>query len=277
MDVKRLQCIRLLLVEDSRSEATVIRRSLMAGKSAYEITGVETLIEALAQIEGNSFNLILLDLTLPDSFGLTTLKHIVAAAPDVPVVVLTGHEDDGIGLACIKAGAQDYLCKAQMTPDTLRTLVSFALVRHREIQAKLMRMVEQSDNTLSSASSSIPVTQSLAGSACIRERDPAAFADLQAEYQSLLLDYMEYLSKRKTKPKAGMEVLATQFGDLGATPKDMVDAHTFSLEKIRKNLSSTLAYTFAADSRLFALEMMGLLVEYYRIGSRRLFEGRTPS
>ncbi len=276
-DADQRRADRLLLVEDSRSDAFVIRRCLMASADChYDIVLVEDLKDALSCLQDSKFDLVLLDLTLPDSDGLDTLERIIVAAPEVPTVVLTGHDDDGIGLACIDVGAQDYLCKARMTPESLRTVVSFALGRFREAQAKLMRLVAQSDHTLSSTGIAVPVTRALAGASPIREREPAAFAKLQGDYQTLLQLYMEYLNKKGAKPKTGMEVLATQFGDLGSTPRDLIDVHTVSLDAIRKNADKAFAYTFAADSRLFALEIMGMLVEYYRTGFRRLFSGRLP-
>ncbi len=276
MDADQPHTDRLLLVEDSRNEAYVIRRCLSASASVcYEIAVAESLNEALAKLESAHYDLILLDLTLPDSTGLSTLEHIVAMAPEVPTVVLTGHDDDGIGMACIAAGAQDYLCKGRMTPDNLRTIVSFALGRYREAQAKLLRMVVQSDHALSSNSAVSPVTQSLSGASPIRDRDPTAFPKFQTDYQKLLQLYLEHLNNnKKIKPKTAMEILATQLGDAGATPRDMMDIHTSSLEVLRNNVDKIFAYRVATDSRLFALEMMGMLVEYYRTGFRRLFSGR---
>jgi DNA-binding NarL/FixJ family response regulator len=278
MHAEPCQTERLLLIEDCRSDATVIRHYLLASSEAhYEIVAAESLSEALSYAKDRVFDLVLLDLNLPDSAGLATLEHIVAAVPDAPIVVLTGHEDDGIGLACIDAGAQDYLCKVEMTPDNVRTIVSFALGRFREGQAKLLRMVTKTDHALSSHGVVTPVTRALAGAAPIRERRPSAFAALVDDYQTALHGYIDHLNKKKEKPKAEMEILVTQLGDLGANPRDMIDVHTASLDAIRRNVNKSFAYTFAADSRLFALEMMGLLVEYYRTGFRRLPSGRLPT
>ena len=276
MDTDQPYADRLLLVEDSRNEAFVIRRCLSgSADTRYDVVVAESLGNALCRLENLQFDLILLDLTLPDSVGLSTLEHIIAAASDVPTVVLTGHDDNGIGMACIAAGAQDYLCKGLMTPDSLRTTVSFALGRFRETKAKLLRMMVQSDHALSSNAATSPVTQALAGASPIRDREATAFSKLQADYQKLLLFYMEHLNNNtRTKPKAAMEVLTTQIGDLGATPRDMMDIHTASLDAIRNNVSKRFAYRVATDSRLFALEMMGMLVDYYRTGFRRLFSER---
>ncbi|MEI6556992.1 MAG: response regulator [Rhodospirillaceae bacterium] len=249
---------------------------MAAADVRYEIVSVETLRDAVAHLASSVFDLVLLDLTLPDSNGLDTLRKIVATAAEVPTVVLTGSDDDGIGVICIDAGAQDYLSKTKMTPESLRTIVSFALRRYREGQAKLLRMVARSDHALSAAPVGLPVTRAMAGVSPIREREAALFAKLQTDYQGLLQLYIDHLAKKIAKPNAGMEVLATKLGNLGATPRDMIDVHAASLDVIRRTLDRGFAYTFAADSRLFALEMMGMLVEYYRTGFRRLFSGRQP-
>lgn len=270
---------RLLVIEDSRSDALVVRYCLMAAAGpAYDVVIVESLGQALSAIEQAPFDLILLDLTLPDSSGLETLSRIIGAAPSVPVVVLTGRDEEGIGLSCIDAGAQDYLCKADMTRDNLGRVVSFALGRNRETQAKLLRMVVQTDRTLASTPNGTEVTRALAGAGSIRERNPDLYAMLQVDYQALLEQYVENLTwKKKPNPKETMEILVTRLGDLGATPRDMIDIHAASLDRIRQGAKKSMVYTYAADSRLFALEMMGLLVEYYRIGTRRLFTRRVQS
>ena len=265
---------RVLLVEDNPSDALIIRRSLMAQPGlGVDIVTADSLASALASLGGQFFDLVLLDLSLPDSTGLATLAAIQSASPEIPTVVLTANDDEGIGLSCIDAGAQDYMSKAQMTPHTLQTVVSFALRRYRETQAKLMRMVVQGDHALSTSSASVPVTRDLAGLPPIRVRAPSAFGRIKDDYKILLQLYMEHIRKKVDKPKASMEVVVSKLGDLGATPRDLIDIHTESLSEVCGNIDGGNTYTFAADSRLFALEMMGVLVEFYRTGFRRLVSG----
>ena len=264
----------VLLVEDSLGDTFIIRRSLMAEPGlGLDIATADSLASALTCLSDRRFDLILLDLSLPDSIGLPTLVSIQTAAPEVPTVVLTGSDEEGIGLACIDLGAQDYMSKAQMRPETLRNIVSFALRRYREAQAKLMRMVVQSDHALSTSSAAVPVTRDLAGMPPIRVRDATAYVKLKGDYHILLQLYMEYLMRRIEKPKASMDVLMSRLGDLGATPRDLIDIHTETLDEVSKSNDVANTYTFATNSRLFALEMMGILVEYYRIGFRRLVAG----
>lgn len=278
MDVHRPRADRLLLVEDCVGDADLIRRCLdaAAGGAAHEVVTVPTLAKALAWLDRGSFDLALLDLGLPDSVGVETLKRLVASAPDLPVIVLTGHEEDGLGIACIDAGAQDYLGKSGITPDSLSRVIGFCLGRFREAQAKQLRMATQKDRLLSSAVLETPITLTLSGAGPIREREPEAFDGLRRTYQTLLEQYMGHISQKRPKPKDEMEVLATRLGDLGATPRDVIDVHTATLEDIRRNINRPVIYSYAADSRLFALEMMGMLVEYYRTGCRRLFTGGSP-
>lgn len=270
---------RLLVIEDSRSDALVVRHCLASATvPAYEVVIVESLADGVAALQRGHFDLVLLDLTLPDSEGLETLSGVISTAPDIPVVVLTGHDEDGVGLACIDAGAQDYLSKAEMTADSLGRVVSFALGRSRETQAKLLRMVVRTDKALAATPSLTSVTRALAGAGSIRDREPAIYASLQVSYQGLLEAYVENLTyKKKGSPKEDMEILVTRLGDLGAAPRDMIEIHTASLDGIRQESKKSMVYTYAADSRLFALEMMGLLVEYYRTGIRRLFTRRAQS
>ncbi|HKA53728.1 MAG TPA: response regulator, partial [Candidatus Binatia bacterium] len=114
----------LLLVEDNAGDARLIRDALTAPDSAqFTCVHVERLSDALARLAGEQFAVILLDLSLPDSLGFETIKQVMADAPQVPIVVLTGLNDEEFAVRAVQEGAQDYLVKGQFEPRTLiRTL-----------------------------------------------------------------------------------------------------------------------------------------------------------
>ena len=276
MDALPLRTNRLLLVEDTRSDARVVGACLLSSQpNHYVIAEAVNLQQALAHLEREEVDVILLDLTLPDSSGLDTLTRVHEAAAGVPIVVLTGlGDEDDLAMRCIAAGAQDFLCKSEMTPHTLRRVLGYALGRVREGQLQALRGMLQGSRALSSQQSRVPVTQALAGLAPIRDRSPALFSEFQDAYGDLLERYMEYLRIKTGKPRDLMEVLVTRFGDLGASPRDLVDIHVGALDAVSRKLRESRIPAFASDGRLFALEMMGLLVEYYRLNFRRLFPER---
>ena len=275
MNAPPLHTNRLLLVEDTRSDARVVAACLRSAQpESYEIAEAETLKQALAYLEREEVDVILLDLTLPDCAGLETLTRVHEAAAGMPIVVLTGLDDDDLAMRCIAAGAQDFLCKSEMTPHMLRRVLGYALGRVREGQLQALRGMLLGCRALSSQQSGVPVTQALAGLAPIRDRSPENFAELQDAYGDLLERYMEYLRVKTGKPRDLMEILITRFGDLGAAPRDLIDVHVVALDAASRKLRQSRIPAFASDGRLFALEMMGLLVEYYRLNFRRLFPER---
>jgi signal transduction histidine kinase len=129
--------MRVLLVEDNPADATLVRQSFSRFSSIdWRFLGVETLGDAIAayqHTDGGSqhtpFDLVLLDLGLPDTRGLETVQQFFAASPKAPVVVLSGLNDTELALQAIEQGAQDYLVKDQINLQSLLKAVQFAIRR----------------------------------------------------------------------------------------------------------------------------------------------------
>jgi len=149
---------KILLVEDSPSDAVLLRESLIQnGQGRFEFTHVESLAEGLDCLRRERFDLLMLDLSLPDSAGRDTFLRARAEAPDVPIVVLTGFDDESVGLEAVRHGIQDYLIKGQAYgPQTARA-IRYAIERKQmeealqKAQAGLERKVEERTAQLSEA------------------------------------------------------------------------------------------------------------------------------
>lgn len=129
---ERLQGIHALLVEDNPGDARLLRELLAEVPAArLLLTHVERLADVLERLRTDTFDVVLLDLTLPDSDGLPTFERVRAAAPRQPIILLTGLDDDEVALKCMQMGAQDYLVKGQVTGQLLVKAVRHAIERKR--------------------------------------------------------------------------------------------------------------------------------------------------
>ena len=136
--------ISVLLIEDNPGDAILIREMLFdEGEGRFDLTIASSLKEGLTQLSQNGHDIILLDLSLPDSAGMDTLFKARLEAPDTAIIVLTGYEDQTvIGVHAVKTGAQDYLVKDDVDGKLLRRAISYAIERHR-IESELRRSQQE--------------------------------------------------------------------------------------------------------------------------------------
>ncbi len=123
----------VLLVEDDLGDAVLVKELLSDTDPAIHIESVAKLEAALAALPGD-FDCVLFDLGLPDATGLGALRAVLDAAPDLPVIVLTGLAQEDSGLAAVSIGAQDYLIKGQVDGQLLRRSIQYSVERKRAEQ-----------------------------------------------------------------------------------------------------------------------------------------------
>ncbi len=124
------ECQHILLVEDNPADARLMVEHLTeAGE--VEVQHVDRISAALKCLSEQKFDVVLLDLSLPDGSGLDTVRRMCAANPQMPVIVLTGLEDDALSLAAVHAGAQDYLVKGQVDGSGIARAIRHAIERKR--------------------------------------------------------------------------------------------------------------------------------------------------
>jgi len=133
------QNIRVLLVEDNEEHAQLLRRLLVeADDPIFEVTHFTALRPALDALDMPGFDLVLLDLSLPDSDGIDTFLRMQDRAPDLPIVVLTGMDDEALAVETVHRGAQDYLVKGRVDDRVLVSSMRYALER-KKAQHELKR------------------------------------------------------------------------------------------------------------------------------------------
>jgi len=127
--------ITLLLIEDDPADTMFIRDILAdVSYTKIDITSVDRLSGAIKHLDDKSINVILTDLNLPDSHGLATLFKLLEQNPEVPIIALSGFDDEELALVAVKSGAQDYLIKGQIDKDRLVRSIRYSIERQRLIQ-----------------------------------------------------------------------------------------------------------------------------------------------
>lgn len=148
---------RILLVEDNPADIDLIRELLPeTGSPVFRIDSASRLSEALARLRAEKFDLVLLDLGLPDSMGLETFHTLIEAGPDIPTIVMTGNDNQELAVSALKKGAQDYIVKGQVTGSMLVRSVLYALERKRaQTRERLAREVLELLNRMEGATETI--------------------------------------------------------------------------------------------------------------------------
>lgn len=133
----------LLIVEDNPGDTLLIKEYLNQKKEfSYHFVESDTLKSACDLLSRQNFDVVLLDLSLPDSSGLDTVRKVVSKFPSVPVVVLTGLQDDETARLAVRYGAQDYLDKQFISPEVLSRSIIYAIERKKTMQDKEELLVD---------------------------------------------------------------------------------------------------------------------------------------
>jgi two-component system cell cycle response regulator len=124
--------IGVLVVEDNPGDARLIREMLAeADQDSFQVEHVSQLSAGLERLTHPGIKIVLLDLSLPDSHGLDTFTQLHIHALDIPVIILTGLDDETLGQIAVREGAQDYLVKGQVTSPALVRAIRFAIERQQ--------------------------------------------------------------------------------------------------------------------------------------------------
>jgi DNA-binding NarL/FixJ family response regulator len=159
--------ITVLLIEDNPDDAALIQRYLFNAMNVpYEVDHLDRLGKGLERLLNGGVDVVLLDLGLPDDQGgLSAFEKVHAQAPDVPIIVLTGHDDDGWAIEAVQKGAQDYLVKSQISGGLLVRSLRYAIERQ-----KLLAQLEHSTKEIKTLRGFLPICAS-----CKKIRDDKGY------------------------------------------------------------------------------------------------------
>ena len=144
-----MRAITILLIEDNPPDERLIREMLKdISHFKSNLISVVTLKDGCEQIQKNNFDIILLDLNLPDSTGRQTFQKVIDCSKEIPIILITGIKDEELPLKLIKKGAQDYLTKQSLNPDLLGKSILYsierqALLRNIKIQNVQIDRIEK--------------------------------------------------------------------------------------------------------------------------------------
>jgi two-component system cell cycle response regulator len=124
--------VTVLLIEDSEVDAVLVSEMLAQARGLRaKVIRYDRLDSGLIQLQKGGVDIVLLDLSLPDSRGLETFEQVSVMVPDVPIIVMSSHRDEDLAVTAVRNGAQDYLMKGQVTIESLARSIQYGLERHR--------------------------------------------------------------------------------------------------------------------------------------------------
>ncbi len=207
----------VLLIEDNPGDADLVRLRLIEGKFPVHVNCVDRLADGLAVLADSRPSVVLLDLNLPDSHGADTFRKVLAQAPEVPVVILSGQDDEALAMKALHQGAQDYLVKGAITSAELDRAMRYAVERQalsRSLEMSRKQQIEFKNQFLSHVSHELrtPLT-------CIHQ------------YVSLLLDGLA--GEMTTEQRGHLSTVFKSVNQLSRMVRDLLEATRAESGKIR--------------------------------------------
>ena len=255
---------RILLIEDEIKDINIVRAMLSDVRSAFfreglELSSAETLSQAQRMLSESEFDVILLDLVLPDSRNMNSLEKLQARNMGVPIIVQTALEDEVVAVKALELGACGYLPKVASDRNLLLYAIRSAIERKQQLVK--LEPSHQQQQELDTLDGLIENGLDSKSNEPLKLRMPDVFTELQERYYRLLISFVEQRIYRVENELAGKaKVLIEQLGYLQATPQDLIELHTTSLKKSPPQKNKA----YLAEGRYLLLELMGRLVAYYR-------------
>ena len=226
----------ILLIEDNPGDADLVRLRLVESNPAVDVSCVNRLADGIAMLKKNQPSLVLLDLNLPDSHGAETFRKLLENAPDVPVVILSGQDDQALAVKALHQGAQDYLVKGGLTSGNLDRAMRYAVERQallRSLEMSRKQQIEFKNQFLSHVSHELrtPLT-------CIHQ------------YVTILLDGLA--GEVTPEQRDHLNTILRSVNQLGAMVRDLLEAARAESGKI----SLEMRCVSIADLVRLAVSMM---------------------
>lgn len=246
----------VLLIEDNPGDADLVRLRLVESNPLVDVSCVHRLSDGIAALKQQPPSLILLDLNLPDSRGAETFRKVLESAPDVPVVILSGQDDQALAIKALHQGAQDYLVKSGVTSAQLDRAMRHAIERQvmlRSLEMSRKQQIEFKNQFLSHVSHELrtPLT-------CIHQ------------YVTILLDGLA--GEMPAEQREHLNTILRSVNQLGAMVRDLLEAARAESGKI----SLELRCVSMGEMIRQATAMMKATASQKRVGLEIGVEGCIP-
>lgn len=266
--------LKILVVEDDAGDVLLLKEALKHAYSDFEFWHVRTVMEAYDLLQKRRPDVVILDLSLPDGVGVEVVHKMHACAMQIPIVVLTGRDDEAMALICLNAGAQDFLSKSSLKSIALRRSIAYALSRQKESsdnhgmqEACYQRILSDIDQHNSSPAAALAMS--------LKQRDALKYEELVQQFRALFAQYLNHLIFKKAKPSLGMSNFVSSLIGVGGGARDLIDMQTMMLGVSQENLLSADRGAQLSEGEQeedvytekfltwFGLELMTLLAEAY--------------
>lgn len=268
--------VNILIVEDNPGDIDIIKE-LLSSPSNLRVNLLEanSLKAAKEHCDKTKCDLILLDLGLPDSQGMETFNKMSAAAQDVPIIVLTGLEDDILAEKLIGSGAQDYLVKGRFDSFQLMHSIQFSIQRNNFTKYLLKiesKNSDEYDNSILknySESNQSEITSNLYASVKLSKASKEIFLSQVAGLEEILMQNFESkFLKTDFNISEELEKMAHQIGHFNGTAKDVVEIYVTALHNIKLKESDKITSVISSDGKIILVELMGYLASFYQLRNK---------
>jgi len=245
----------VLLVEDNPGDADLVRLRLVEGQSQANVSCVGRLADGLAQLSEKRPSVVLLDLNLPDSQGAETFRRVLEKSPDVPVVILSGQNDEALAIKALHQGVQDYIVKKDITSGGLARAMRYAMERQallRSLEMSRKQQIEFKNQFLSHVSRELrtPLT-------CIHQYASLLFDGLAGAISPEQHDHLQVILKSVNQLHAMirdlLEATRAESGKLRIEPRclALVDLVRQAIAMVRPMaVESRITVELEADARI---------------------------
>lgn len=269
----------ILLIEDKLENIELLQdllsksqNSSLAKGLTFSITSTTTLTETLQSLEIQNFDVILLDLDLPDSQGLNTLIKVREKAINTPIIIEMDRPSEGKVVESFQLGADGYVEIKSIDSNLLIHEIRLSLERQKyrakinKKQEEIRQAQEFADlDDLIKSSRETSVTARLFGAYPLKESLPDIFEELVEAYGKLLdLSLEQRIFKVDYNISEQLRALGDKLGFLKASPRDAIEIHTKVLKEKSQDVPVVKAQAYVAEGRLMILELMGYLASFYR-------------